>query len=154
MNLQDLYEKHQKDIDGYTALKDKVWQKIIDKYEGIALSFENEVLPKEYAEEMAKEKDDFNNIWSIPNGTKYKNIILQHEQQLDAVNDFIQPTKGQDKTIINDNVVDAKQRSFMDKLASSKVLREEQEKANDIEPNINSKSKYEQNKDDMDLEID
>jgi len=154
MNLQDLYEKHQKDIDGFNALKDKVWKKIIDKYEGIASSFENEVLPKEYTDEMEKEKDDFNHTWSIPNGTKYKNLLIQHNQQLEAVNDFIQPTHGQDKTIINDNVVEIKQRSFMEKLASSKVLREEQEKTNDIEPDINSKSKYEQNKDDMDLEID
>jgi hypothetical protein len=153
MNLQDLYEKHQKDIDSFTALKDKVWQKIIGKYEGISLSFENEVLPKEYAEEMAKEKDDFNNTWSIPNGVRYKNIILQHEQQIKAITDFL-PKKEQEKLNVHDNPIEIRQRSFMDKLASNKVLQEEQEKANDVEPNINSKSKYEQNKNDMDLEID
>lgn len=154
MNLQDLYEKHYKDIENFKSLKSKVWDRLIADQEAMIEGLGSvENMHSEYPEAMKQAKDGFKQEWDIPNGTRYKNMVLQHEEKIKAITDFL-PNKDRENAKAYDNPVEVKQRSFLDKLASNQVLKEEAEKTNDISPQMDSKKTYEQNKDDMDLEID
>ena len=154
MNLQDLYNKHHTDIENFKILKTKVWEELLEKHKWLTENFGKDNIPEDYSKNMENEKLDYHSTWGIPDGAKYKNIVQQHKEQISAVTDFLNPIHDQAKAHISDNIVEKKQRSFMDKLTGSRVLQEEQEKSKDNIPEINKGKDYQQNKDDMDLEID
>lgn len=143
MDLAQLYKNHDQQKENYNNLRDKTWQEMKQRHENLIAAFQSkENLPDGYSQQIDKEVDAFNSEWSIPNGTKYKDMILQHEEQIKAVTQDLEPANDQQKPI--------QYKGFMDNLASSKILEEEAEQDKDISVG----KRFTKNKDDMDLEID
>lgn len=143
MDLVQLYKTHNQEKEGYNNLRDKTWQEMKQRHENLIAAFQSkENLPEGYAQQMDKEVVAFNSEWSIPDGTKYKDMILRHEEQIKAITQDLKPTNDQQKT--------NHYKSFMENLASSKIFEEEAEQDKDISVD----KRFTKNKDDMDLEID
>jgi len=82
----EFYERQQQDIERFKALRDKVWQQILDDNEKLAVTFGG----KEHLNTDAKKLYDsrinsFNAEWSMEGGSRYNNLTDQHDKQLKQI---------------------------------------------------------------------
>ncbi|WP_406825449.1 hypothetical protein [Pedobacter sp. KACC 23697] len=138
MSLDKLYEKHDQQKKSYHELRDKTWSDMKQRHLNITAAFQSrDNLPEGYVEQMDQEVDTFNHEWSIPDGVKYKTLLLKQEEEITNAAGNVQ--LGND-----DKEIDL----AVDNLASSKILREDKDQDFDL------KNQFSKNRDDMDLEID
>lgn len=142
MDLEKIYEKHDHEKERFNALRDKVWADMKERHNNIIAAFQTkENMPEGYAEKMEKEIEGFQGDWSVPNGKYYRNMILQHEQQIDEITRSFEPAN---------NISQSKDytSSFIDKLASSKEFDKEAQR----DEGMDKLKSFEKNKEDMDLD--
>ena len=85
MDLMDAYEKQQQDIERFKALRDKVWEKVLADNEKLAAAFGGKEHLNDDALKLYNSRiNTFNAEWSMEGGSRYNDLLDQHEKQLKA----------------------------------------------------------------------
>jgi len=96
MDLSELYEKHDQQKKSYHELRDKSWSDMKQRHLNITAAFQSrDNLPEGYVTQMDQEVDTFNHEWSIPDGVKYKTLLLKQEQEIADLTGNFQPKNDQ-----------------------------------------------------------
>jgi hypothetical protein len=83
MDLMDFYERQQQDFERFKVLRDKAWQQILVDNENLAAAYGGkENLSPDAAKSYHERINNFNAEWSMDGGSKYKDLLDQHDKQL------------------------------------------------------------------------
>lgn len=144
MDLAQIYFKQDQDKDLYNSLRDKSWAEMKLRHENLISAFQTkENLPKGYAENFDKEVSDFNREWSIPDGARYKAMVMEHQQQIKAVVSKLEPANDK-----SNEVEQGKEKGFINRLSGTKILEQEEKEL----PSKDVSRLYQKNKDDFSLD--
>ena len=108
MDLADLFKKQQQDLESFKTIRDNAWKEMKERHDNIIAAFGSiENLTDEYQTRITSDISNYHKEWAVETGTRYKDIIAQHEKQRRAITGNKPEPKPQNKPKAdNDNLSD------------------------------------------------
>lgn len=123
MSLVDLYKKQQQDLDGFGALRDKVWADMKERHTFITASYGGaEQLPKDVKAQFSKDVDNYSLEWSTEGGTRYQDVLAQHEKQREAITGVKSEAKPKDQPKAQSDTFSDKQEKLANLIRMQKAI--------------------------------
>ncbi len=109
MDLADLFKKHHEELKNFATLRDNIWAEMKERHNNLISAFGNfGNLPDYQQNQINREILNYHEEWALETGTRFKDIIAQHEKQRNNITGNKpepKPQKEQPKAQ-NDNLSD------------------------------------------------